>query len=165
MSLDGVGDVFVKSRGYSGAPGALRAMKLLVEAGVPTGANFVLSRITLAHLEQTLRAVAEVGGNEVEVLRFKPAGRGAEVYDRYRLTPSQAEGLLETMLELGARVPEVTLKIDCSLVPFLCAGDPELDALELSASSVQRVGLAHLEPRVPDEAEEDSSGSSDDDEG
>lgn len=130
VSLDGVGAAYVASRGYDGTDRALRALRLLADAGVEAGVNFVLSEVTWDHLEPTIEAVEGVGGNEVEILRFKPAGRGREVYERYRLSPGHRDALLPTLLELGARHPEVTLKVDCSLVPFVCAGDPPPEALE-----------------------------------
>lgn len=130
VSLDGVGDVFAASRGYDGAGRALRTLRQLADAGCEVGVNFVLNRFTYDDLERTARTVAELGGNEVEILRFKPAGRGADVYDRYRLTDAQAEGLLEHVLAVADAVPDVAMKIDCSLVPFLCAGDPDPATLE-----------------------------------
>ena len=130
VSLDGVGAVFAASRGYDGAGRAIRALELLADAGCETGVNFVLSRLTFDHLEETMRTVARSGGNEVEVLRFKPTGRGIDVYEQYRLTPEQIDGLLDHLLKLADLVPEVTLKIDCSLVPFLCAGEPDVETLE-----------------------------------
>lgn len=130
VSLDGLGDVYAASRGYDGAGRALRALRLLTAAGVESGVNFVLSTLTWDHLEDTIRAVGECGGNEVEILRFKPAGRGRDVYEQYRLPPETAARLMDRLLELGERYPDVVVKIDCSLVPLLCAGGPDPAALE-----------------------------------
>lgn len=130
VSLDGLGEAYRESRGYDGSAVALRALRLLGAAGVECGANFVLSRATWEQLEATVQAVEQTGGNEVEVLRFKPAGRGREVYDRYRLTPEQIDALLGRLLDVAARHPAVVLKVDCSLIPFVCAGSPDPGTLE-----------------------------------
>lgn len=130
VSLDGVGDVYRESRGYDGARVALRAMERLIAAGVPTGINFVVSRVTWDAMESTVATVAAMGGNEVEFLRFKPAGRGADVYDDYALSEAQARSVLPKLLRLQAQYPSVHMKIDCSFVPFVCAADPDLGVLE-----------------------------------
>lgn len=125
VSLDGIGAAYQASRGYDGATAAIRTLGQLADAGVPTGVNFVLSRMTWDHLEATFAAVSEAGGNEIEILRFKPAGRGKLVYDAYKLTPEQRGSLLDTVLELARKYPDVVAKIDCSLVPFLCSANPD----------------------------------------
>jgi MoaA/NifB/PqqE/SkfB family radical SAM enzyme len=130
VSLDGVGEVYRASRGYDGARVALRAMERLIAAGVPTGINFVVSRVTWDAMASTVAAVAEMGGNEVEFLRFKPAGRGADVYDDYALSEAQARSVLPKLLRLQAQYPTVHMKIDCSFVPFVCAANPDLGVLE-----------------------------------
>lgn len=130
VSLDGLGDVYTRSRGYDGSSVALRALNRLREAGVEAGVNLVLSKVTLPHLAETVARVDELGGTEVELLRFKPAGRGRDVYEDMRLSPEQADALLETILDLAAQYPETTLKVDCSLVPFLCAAEPPVEVLE-----------------------------------
>ena len=130
VSLDGVGEVYRQSRGYDGARVALRAIERLIAAGVPTGINFVVSRATWASMASTVATVAAMGANEVEFLRFKPAGRGAEVYDDYALSEAQARSVLPKLLRLQAQYPSLHMKIDCSFVPFVCAANPDLAVLE-----------------------------------
>lgn len=129
VSLDGVGEAYRAARGYDGSGVALRALERLVEAGVPAGVNFVVQRCNWAAMEETVAAVAGRGGNEVEFLRFKPAGRGFDGYLERRLRPEQAEALLPRLLALGERYPAVHMKVDCSFVPFLCASDPDPEVL------------------------------------
>ncbi|MCB9508399.1 MAG: radical SAM protein [Myxococcales bacterium] len=130
VSLDGLGDTYTRSRGYDGAEQALAALRLLRSAGVPAGANFVVSAITIDSIEQTAAALEDVGANELEVLRFKPAGRGRDVYEERRLSAAQAEGLLDRLLGVASRHPSVVIKVDCSLVPLLCASQPDPAALD-----------------------------------
>lgn len=130
VSLDGVGPVYARSRGYDGSGVALRALKLLSEAGVACGVNYVLGRQTFDALPETLACIAEAGADEVELLRFKPAGRGAAVYAEHCLTEAQGRALMPLLRRLAAEHPAVTLKVDCSFVPFLCAADPPIEQLE-----------------------------------
>ncbi len=128
-SFDGVGEIYRASRGYDGAEIALRALRRLRDAGVPCGVNTVVSRSTFEHLVQTVAAAAEAGAEEVELLRFKPTGRGALTWLAERLTEAQGRALMPTVLELQRRHPDVTMKIDCSFVPMLCAAEPDPEAL------------------------------------
>lgn len=130
VSLDGVGDVYRKSRGYDGADVALRAMRRLVAAGVPTGINFVVSALTWDVMESTTAEVAALGGNEVEFLRYKPAGRARSGYGGRALNEAQARSLLPRLIRLSKQFPTLHIKADCSFVPFLCAADPDPAVLE-----------------------------------
>ncbi|MCB9526062.1 MAG: radical SAM protein [Myxococcales bacterium] len=125
VSLDGLDATYRASRGYDGAETALRALARLGEAGVPCGVNYVLSQATWEGLEATAARVAELGGNQIEILRFKPAGRGRSDYERLALSEAQARQLTPRLLALTASHPGLQVKVDCSLVPFLCAADPE----------------------------------------
>lgn len=130
VSLDGVGEVYRDSRGYDGAEVALRALRRLVAAGVPCGINYVVSRGTWDAMDDTVALVAELGCNEVEFLRYKPAGRARANYEARALTEAQARSLLPRMLRLAREWPSLHIKADCSFVPFLCAGAPDVETLE-----------------------------------
>jgi radical SAM protein with 4Fe4S-binding SPASM domain len=129
VSLDGLGASYASSRGYDGSARALKALEQLVGAGVPAGVNYVLSRSTIDSVEETLAAVGARQGNEVEFLRLKPTGRAAATYLAERLTEGEGRSLLPRLLAASAAVPGVKLKVDCSLVPMLCATDPSPAAL------------------------------------
>ncbi len=141
VSLDGLGETYLRSRGYAGDEVALRALRRLAGAGVACGVNYVLDRRTWDDLDATVRAVANAGGDEMELLRFKPAGRGAAIYEAARLTPEQGLGLWDRLATLAARYPAVDLKIDCSFVPFLCAAEP--DPAQLAGLGVSGCEAGH----------------------
>lgn len=105
------------------------AVRALVAAGVPCGVNCVLGRDNFGELGGLFAYAAERGLNEVEVLRFKPAGRGATVYASARCTDEQHLRLVPRLQELSA-LHGVPAKIDCSLVPMLCAHSPPIELLE-----------------------------------
>jgi radical SAM protein with 4Fe4S-binding SPASM domain len=99
-------------------------------AGVRFGVNVVLTRQTFARAEATARRARALGAAEVQLLRFKPAGRGAgAVYARARLTAGQARGLYPLLARLAAR-PGLGVRIDCALVPFLSPHVRDASALE-----------------------------------
>lgn len=130
VSLDGLDDAYRAHRGYDGSGPALRALAMLAAACVPCGVNYVVARDTWAAMEDTVRAAAERGANQVEFLRFKPAGRGRALYDARALTESQARAMLPRLLEMARAWPSVDIKVDCAFVPFLCAADPDPGILE-----------------------------------
>lgn len=129
VSLDGLGEVYVASRGYDGAERALRSLRLLRRAGVSCGINAVVSRTTLPSMTDTIDAALDAGATEVELLRFKPAGRAHLTYFAERLDEAGRRSLLPTVIGWMKRWPQANIKIDCSFVPFLCAADPNPELL------------------------------------
>jgi MoaA/NifB/PqqE/SkfB family radical SAM enzyme len=127
VSLDGVGASFLRARGYDGAGRALDAIRLLADAGVRVGVNVVLDRHTFDDLDATADAAAEAGARDLQILRLKPAGRGIAGYLDRRLTPDQALAVWPRLRAIFERRPELTVRVDCSMVPFLAAHgvDPE----------------------------------------
>ncbi|MDP2304844.1 MAG: radical SAM protein [Pseudomonadota bacterium] len=127
VSLDGVGATFAAARGYDGAEGALKAIRLLAEAGAHVGVNVVLDRETFEHLEETVLAAVTAGARDIQLLRLKPAGRATAAYLDRRLTAAQGWALWPRARDLVEAHPGVTFRVDCSLVPFLAAHglDPE----------------------------------------
>ncbi|MFN3199170.1 MAG: radical SAM/SPASM domain-containing protein [Bradymonadia bacterium] len=130
VSMDGVGAVYRQSRGYDGAAAALKALSMLAEAGVRCGINCVLSRATFEALPQTVEAVVAYGVDEVECLRFKPTGRGRDIYESMALTEAQSRSLTPTLMALAEQYPAVSFKVDCSFIPMLCAANPDPEQLE-----------------------------------
>lgn len=129
VSLDGVGERHRLSRGDTSFKTAARALRLLVEAGVPAGINTVLTRQTWDGLDELVAYAAEVGANEVELLRLKPVGRAQAAYASERLTDEQHLELLPKVLAL-ARTHRLHLKLDCSFAPMICAHAPPREVLE-----------------------------------
>lgn len=121
VSHDGVGAGYVAVRGFDGARSAERAISLLREAGVAVGVNHVLTRQNLGGLEAMVAQARALGAREVQLLRYKPAGRAASAeYLARRLTPAQVEGLGARVRALAEGVADgFSVRIDCALVPLL----------------------------------------------
>ena len=69
------------------------------------------------------RTPPSAGSSEVELLRFKPSGRGARAYDGLRCTDAQHRAFLPTILA-AARRHRVRVKVDCSYTPMLAHHRP-----------------------------------------
>ncbi|MCB9689495.1 MAG: radical SAM protein [Alphaproteobacteria bacterium] len=132
VSLDGLGADYAEVRGWDGAALGLRAIRTLVAAGVRAGVNTVIARPNLRSLEAMGDALAALGVSEWQWLRFKPAGRGRQAWDR--LAPGTADllGLWPRALAIE-RDTGLVLRWDCAMVPFLAAHRVPVDHLRTLA--------------------------------
>jgi len=118
VSHDGVAEVYRGVRGYDGAHLAERAIALLRAAGVPVGANTVMTRESFPHLEATAAHVEALGCVELQLLRLKPSGRGRLEYLTRRLDEAQIDAFGEVLGRLS-ETRRLAVRIDCALLPFL----------------------------------------------
>lgn len=130
VSYDGIDAAYSDVRGWDGARVAERAMKLLSDAGIPFGINVVLTRSSFDALEQTAeRAAEELGAREIQLLRYKPAGRAADLsYLATRLSSAQVRAL-GPKIEAIVREAKLGVRIDCALVPLLSEHFKDASAL------------------------------------
>lgn len=121
VSHDGVGEAYEAVRGYDGKALAERAIQHLCAAGIPTGVNVVLTSSSLASLPATSDHAANLGAGEIQLLRYKPAGRAdSAAYDERKLTPDQVDRLWPSIAEIIAK-KRLGVRIDCAMVPLLSA--------------------------------------------
>lgn len=118
VSVDGVGDAYRQARGFDGFARAERALRMLRAVKREVGINCVVSRSSYPHLEQVVRLARKLRLNEVELLRFKPAGRGAGTFADEDLTPEQGRGLFPLARRLTFR-HWMRIKLDCSFAPMV----------------------------------------------
>ncbi len=125
VSHDGIDGGYADVRGFHGESIATRAIEILTRAGIPVGVNLVLTRGNFARVEATASDIRARGVRELQLLRYKPAGRAATLsYLDRRLTPEQIAtfpSLLGRLVQ--AQQPEMTVRIDCALVPFLASAE------------------------------------------
>jgi radical SAM protein with 4Fe4S-binding SPASM domain len=121
VSHDGIGDSYRAVRGFDGASVADRAIEMLVGADVPVGVNFVVTRSSFDSIDSTAAHVKSLGAGELQLLRYKPAGRAASlVYLARRPTPALNDALHGTLERLvRAHGEALAVRIDCALVPML----------------------------------------------
>lgn len=122
VSYDGEAGAYERVRGFDGAAAAESTIRRLANAGVQVGVNVVLTRSTFDDVPRTLRRARDLGAREAQLLRLKPAGRARSLdYLARRLSPEQARALGPLLRSLARELPEMRLRIDCALVPFLSA--------------------------------------------
>jgi pyrroloquinoline quinone biosynthesis protein E len=121
VSHDGVGEAYEAVRGFDGKAHAERAIRLLCDAGIPTGVNVVLTSTSLPSLLATADHAASLGAGEIQLLRYKPAGRAdSATYDELRLRPDQVAQLWPSIREIIGK-KRLRVRIDCAMVPLLSA--------------------------------------------
>jgi radical SAM protein with 4Fe4S-binding SPASM domain len=123
VSHDGVAGGYVAVRGHPGAAQAERAIGTLAEAGVRTGVNTVITRANLDFLHATALRAAELGAVEMQLIRFKPGGRGARSYREHALGTDRIAELASIVPALCS-VPGLSIRVDCALLPLLAAAMP-----------------------------------------
>lgn len=133
LSLDGVGEKSGVFRGKNIFDTVSKAFDLLKEAGVSTGINCVLGRNNFLGLEEIFSYANKKELSEIEFLRFKPSGRGKEMYKNEGMTHEQNIALVPSLAKLSEKYT-ITAKIDCSFVPMLCYHNPPTEILESMAT-------------------------------
>jgi radical SAM protein with 4Fe4S-binding SPASM domain len=126
VSYDGVGDDYAAARGYDGAEIAERAIETLTRAGIAVGVNTMITRRSFERLPAIAERASELGAIELQLLRYKPAGRGRLDYLARRLDEAQIGAFPARIRALVDR-SLLSIRIDCALVPFLASSvDPAL---------------------------------------
>lgn len=122
ISHDGVGGAYEAVRGFGSAEIPERALQLIAEQGIRTGINLVLTRDSFGTVEETAERIAKLGASELQLLRYKPAGRAAQpAYVEKRLRPDQRARLFP-LIEALAHKRLLRIRIDCAMLPLLSDG-------------------------------------------
>ena len=124
VSLDGLATTYAAVRGFDGFARADVAIRRLRAEKREVGINVVVTRHNFAELDALFAYAAEQRLSEVELLRFKPAGRGASAYRAMRCTAAQHVAFLPTVLAAAKR-HRVRVKVDCSYTPMLAHHRPD----------------------------------------
>jgi radical SAM protein with 4Fe4S-binding SPASM domain len=118
VSIDGVGADYARVRGFDGFERADRAVVRLRRATKHVGINCVITRDSFDGLSAVFAYARKRKLREVELLRFKPSGRGRSTYQALRCTDEQHAQVLPTVLEL-ARKHRLRVRLDCSYTPMV----------------------------------------------
>jgi len=133
VSIDGVGENGSLFRSNGMFASADKALDLLIEAKVPAGINCVVGRKNFNGIGKLFGYASKKNVNEIEFLRFKPSGRGAQFFLQQRTTYEQNISLI-TVLDEFSRQFNITAKIDCSFIPMLCRHNPPIEILKASGT-------------------------------
>jgi radical SAM protein with 4Fe4S-binding SPASM domain len=128
VSLDGIGPAYAAVRGFDGFAKADAAIRALRARKREIGINVVVTRSNFSQLDELFAYAAELRLSEVELLRYKPSGRGARGYQAVRCSDGQHRLFLPTILA-GAKRHRVRIKVDCSYTPMLAFHNPGRDVL------------------------------------
>jgi len=118
ISIDGLGDTYARVRGVDGFTQADAALRALRRVKREVGINVVVTRENFDELEEIFAYARRRRLNEVELLRFKPSGRGRAVYDKLRCTDAQHRALYP-LLRRAALAQRMRVRVDCSYTPML----------------------------------------------
>jgi radical SAM protein with 4Fe4S-binding SPASM domain len=128
VSLDGLGPTYAAVRGFDGFARADAALRALRSIKREIGINVVVTRANFDELPAIFAHARKRRLSEVELLRFKPSGRGATAYAGLRCTDAQHRAFLPHVLR-AARRQRVRVKVDCSYTPMLVHHDPGRELL------------------------------------
>ncbi len=123
VSLDGLGPTYARVRGFDGFARADAALRALRHVKREVGINVVVTRHNFDELPAIFAHARRRRLSEVELLRFKPSGRGARAYAGLRCTDDQHRRFLPHVLA-AARRQRVRVKVDCSYTPMVAWHDP-----------------------------------------
>lgn len=120
VSLDGVGDTYQEMRGHDGFHRALVGLEIMQAHHPRVGVNCVVGRKNYEGLGELFSLLGRLRVSEVELLRFKPTGRGHALFESMDLTPKQYRHIVKKVLGLAFR-NRVRVRLDCSFTPMVCA--------------------------------------------
>lgn len=124
VSIDGLEEDYAQTRGVPGFSDADRALTLLKKSGCRFGINTVVSSKNFEHIEDIVRYAKQKGVNQIELLRYKPAGRAVDHFYEMDMTSKQAMEFFPMVKHL-TRKYRVNLRLDCSLMPMVFAHNPD----------------------------------------
>jgi len=107
----------------------IKSIELLKKKKNKVGINSVVNRYNFGEIENLVQFAKKYKLQDIEFLRLKPQGRGKLVYDKYKCTPEQHLEFFPLLIKLSKKY-KISLKMDCSYVPMLCAHNPDKKLLE-----------------------------------
>jgi len=128
VSIDGIGDAYAAVRGFDGFARADAAIERLRARKKEIGLNCVVTRQNFDRLGEIFAYARRRKLNEVELLRFKPQGRGVKTYAALVCSDAQHRAFLPEVLRL-ARRHRVRVRVDCSYTPMIAHHDPGAELL------------------------------------
>ncbi len=128
VSIDGLGDDYKAVRGFDGFAQADAAVVKLRKRTSKVGINVVITRHNMGNLDEILAYAAKRKLNEVELLRFKPAGRGIQAFSSMTCTDKQHREFLPKVLA-GAKRHRLRIRVDCSYMPMIAHHKPSPELL------------------------------------
>ena len=127
VSLDGLsgdGGTYAAVRGFDGFARADAAVRALRKRKAEIGINVVVTRHNFHQIDALFAYARKRRLNEIELLRFKPAGRGVRAYAALACTDEQHRQFLPRLLAACKR-HRIRARVDCSYTPMLAHHSPD----------------------------------------
>lgn len=124
VSLDGIGPAYAAVRGFDGFDRADHAIRALRARKREIGINVVVTRHNFDRLDAIFAYARARRLDEIELLRFKPAGRGARAFSAMTCSHDQHRRFLPVVLD-ACRRHRVRVRVDCSYTPMIAHHQPD----------------------------------------
>ena len=134
LSMDGAGEDYSAVRGVGDYSSGLMALRVLRAYHPRVGVNCVVARTNADSMAPLFALLDRLSVREVELMRFKPAGRAGDLFQKLDLSRRQARGFVRRILKLALRY-RIRVRLDCSFTPMVCA-------LGIAPNRLFRLGLA-----------------------
>ncbi len=128
VSIDGLGETYARVRGFDGFDAADRGVQALRRVKTEIGINVVVTRRNWGELSALFAYAKQRRLSEIELLRFKPAGRGTRQFSALTCTDAQHRALLPEILAASLR-HRIRARVDCSYTPMIAHHAPGPDKL------------------------------------
>jgi radical SAM protein with 4Fe4S-binding SPASM domain len=128
ISIDGLRESYRQVRGFDGFARADAALRKLRAVKREVGINVVVTRHNFHEIESIVEYARRLRLSEVELLRFKPAGRGISAFAAMTCSDEQHRAFLPTILRASRR-HRMRVRVDCSYTPMLAHHRPSLQLL------------------------------------
>ncbi|HET6613958.1 MAG TPA: radical SAM protein [Kofleriaceae bacterium] len=128
VSMDGLGQTYAAVRGVDGFSDADAALIKLRKKKREIGINVVVTRKNFADLDALFAYARQRRLNEVELLRFKPSGRGAAAHRTLAPTDAQNRALWP-VIAAAVKKHRMRARADCSLTPMIAHHEPDPEML------------------------------------
>jgi len=129
VSIDGIFEDYDATRGIKGFEKADKGLNLLRKGKCRFGINTVLSRVNFHLLESIIKYAKKKKAGQVELLRFKPSGRGAGIFSEMDITLKQAESFYPKVVRLIKKY-RINIRLDCSFMPMVFFHEPNPGQVE-----------------------------------
>jgi len=114
---------------------AVRGARMLRRFRGDVGINCVITRQNFPHRDDICALARQLGLREVELLRYKPAGRAADAnFDACDLTADMYASVVSTVRRLMLK-HRLRIKLDCSMVPAVAMAGIQPGIMELFGAS------------------------------
>jgi len=106
-----------------------KAIQLLKKTGINVGINYIVNKESYNHLEDICYYGKKNGIKDIIFLRFKPFGRGKNLYNQLKLSDQENINFFPLIKKLSEKY-QLRPMVDCSFLPMLYWYHPKIEILK-----------------------------------